>query len=304
MLSRRGRDDSPRSTGKPSRRRSPSPSDTDDEDLWPPRREFSPRGPAQRRHAREPFDDPPPRYSSPGSHSPPPRHRRSEPADPHRRHRRPRTADGRPEHSERRSRGRDDGRKQTWNPGYKEDRPEVDDYLPRRYRSTTGSPPHRRDRRPDRRSATYPEPPRERGYSSPRDYDSRPRPRHRDARDEKPRRRDASDEPPRRRRGRARSLDSDDRFRTRDTPRAKSHGARDPYPGKDKSAKSRLVKVAGDIPWGSLASSAFQAGASAAYKARADPGPWMGKKGTKVATAALGAAIVDTIGSGGKKRRH
>jgi hypothetical protein len=51
-----------------------------------------------------------------------------------------------------------------------------------------------------------------------------------------------------------------------------------------------------EIPWGALAATAFQAGASAAYKARTDPGPWMGKKGTKVATAALTAAVVDTLG--------
>lgn len=72
------------------------------------------------------------------------------------------------------------------------------------------------------------------------------------------------------------------------------------------SARDRFVKVAGDIPWTTFATSAFQAGASAAYKARGDPGPWMGKKGTKVATAALGAAIADTLASGmkgGKNRR-
>lgn len=58
-----------------------------------------------------------------------------------------------------------------------------------------------------------------------------------------------------------------------------------------------------DIPWQSIAMTAVQAGASAAYKARRDPGPWVGTKGTKVATAVLGAAIADTI-SGGKVRRR
>ena len=114
------------------------------------------------------------------------------------------------------------------------------------------------------------------------------------------------DDPYRRRRGRARSLDTEDRYRSRGSPRAKSSGARAPQPGKGISTRDRFVKVAGDIPWTAFATSAFQAGASAAYKARADPGPWMGKKGTKVATAALGAGIVDVIGSGmkgGKKKR-
>lgn len=38
---------------------------------------------------------------------------------------------------------------------------------------------------------------------------------------------------------------------------------------------------------------AFTAGAQAAMKSRGDPDPWLGPKGAKVATAALGAALVD-----------
>lgn len=213
--------------------------------------------------------------------------------------------DDRSPHGDRRSRGRDEARKNTWNPGYGRDQKEVDDFLPRRYRSTTSPPPGRRDRDRDRRTATYPEPRREQGFSPPRDYDSRPRPRHRDIRDDRGRGRDDGDDHHRRRRGRARSLDTEDKYRSRGSPRAKSSGARASHPGKGTSTRDRFVKVAGDIPWTAFATSAFQAGASAAYKARADPGPWMGAKGTKVATAALGAGIVDVLGSGkkGKKRR-
>jgi hypothetical protein len=46
--------------------------------------------------------------------------------------------------------------------------------------------------------------------------------------------------------------------------------------------------------WSAAARTALQAGAAAAYKMRNDPGPW-GEKGTKVATAAIGAALVDTF---------
>ena len=38
---------------------------------------------------------------------------------------------------------------------------------------------------------------------------------------------------------------------------------------------------------------AFTAGAQAAMKSQSDPSPWLGAKGAKVATAALGAAVVD-----------
>lgn len=41
------------------------------------------------------------------------------------------------------------------------------------------------------------------------------------------------------------------------------------------------------------ARTAFTAGAQAAMKSRNDPSPWLGAKGAKIATAALGAALVD-----------
>lgn len=330
MLPRGWRDDSPRGwrgdshrrTNKPSSARRRSPSLSDDDDPWPPRREFSPkrhpRGPAHPRYPRESFEDPPferpPRYSSPASYSPPPpRDRRSVPADPHRRHRRRRTTDDGPEYGDRRSRvrdhdrkqtlhSRDEGRKSARSPGRDDERRDIDDYLPRRYRSTTNSPQGRHGRH----AATYPEPPRERAYSPPREYENRSRHRHGATRDERGRRRELAEEPRRHRRGRARSLDTEDRYRSRGSPRARSYGGHHSQPSKGAS-KSRFAQVAGDIPWGALASSAFQAGASAAYRARGDPGPWMGRKGTKVATVALGAALADTIGggfsSGGKKKK-
>ncbi|QUC21626.1 uncharacterized protein UV8b_05869 [Ustilaginoidea virens] len=49
------------------------------------------------------------------------------------------------------------------------------------------------------------------------------------------------------------------------------------------------------------ARTAFSAGAQAAMQSRKDPSPWLGSKGAKVATAALGAALMDSFGSGGKK---
>jgi len=46
---------------------------------------------------------------------------------------------------------------------------------------------------------------------------------------------------------------------------------------------------------GSAARAALEAGAMAALKLHDDPSPWIGVKGTKVITTALGAAIVDTF---------
>jgi hypothetical protein len=47
---------------------------------------------------------------------------------------------------------------------------------------------------------------------------------------------------------------------------------------------------------------AFTAGVQAAIKSQDDPAPWLGAKGAKVATAALGAALVD--GWIGQKHRE
>ncbi|KAG6191822.1 hypothetical protein E4U36_004877 [Claviceps purpurea] len=50
------------------------------------------------------------------------------------------------------------------------------------------------------------------------------------------------------------------------------------------------------------ARTAFTAGAQAVMQNRHDPSPWLGAKGAKVATAALGAALMD--GLGGKKQNQ
>lgn len=47
--------------------------------------------------------------------------------------------------------------------------------------------------------------------------------------------------------------------------------------------------------WSDAAQCAMEAGAMAALRLRNDPGDWLGSKGTRVATAALGAAVVDTF---------
>ncbi|TPX15047.1 uncharacterized protein E0L32_004877 [Thyridium curvatum] len=50
----------------------------------------------------------------------------------------------------------------------------------------------------------------------------------------------------------------------------------------------------GQFPWSTAARCAIQAGAIAALKVQNEPGSWIGPKGGRVATAALGAAVVDT----------
>lgn len=47
--------------------------------------------------------------------------------------------------------------------------------------------------------------------------------------------------------------------------------------------------------WMGVARCAMQAGAMAAMKVHGDPGPWIGSKGASVATAALGAAVIDSL---------
>ncbi|KAL8382628.1 hypothetical protein RB595_006419 [Gaeumannomyces hyphopodioides] len=49
----------------------------------------------------------------------------------------------------------------------------------------------------------------------------------------------------------------------------------------------------GDIPWQAAARCALEAGTMAALKAKGHPGQWIGTKGAQVATAAVGAALVD-----------
>ncbi|KAK0629921.1 hypothetical protein B0T17DRAFT_203765 [Bombardia bombarda] len=61
--------------------------------------------------------------------------------------------------------------------------------------------------------------------------------------------------------------------------------------GRDKDHPDK--KSNGDIFMRAMQTAA-EAGAMAALKLRSDPSPWIGAKGTKVAAAALGAAMVDT----------
>ncbi|KAL8348275.1 hypothetical protein RB601_002575 [Gaeumannomyces tritici] len=49
----------------------------------------------------------------------------------------------------------------------------------------------------------------------------------------------------------------------------------------------------GDIPWSAAVRCAVEAGTMAALKAKDHPGQWIGTKGAQVATAAVGAALVD-----------
>lgn len=71
---------------------------------------------------------------------------------------------------------------------------------------------------------------------------------------------------------------------------ARPAGRRNSMPATTKAAKN---------PWWQNplvqagARTAFAAGAQAVMKNRDDPSPWLGAKGAKVATAALGAALVD-----------
>lgn len=88
------------------------------------------------------------------------------------------------------------------------------------------------------------------------------------------------------------------------------HSSRYYPPSSSKSSGSRRHSVSSSQPrrssqssspisdpkvWMGAARCAVQAGAVAAMKVRGDPGPWVGPKGASVASAALGAAVVDTL---------
>ncbi|WQF89647.1 hypothetical protein CDEST_14661 [Colletotrichum destructivum] len=61
------------------------------------------------------------------------------------------------------------------------------------------------------------------------------------------------------------------------------------------SARPRAKSAVGYAALGEAAQTAFRVGSQAALQMRSEPGPWIGEKGTRVATAALGAALVDTF---------
>ncbi|TDZ27984.1 hypothetical protein CTRI78_v012186 [Colletotrichum trifolii] len=59
--------------------------------------------------------------------------------------------------------------------------------------------------------------------------------------------------------------------------------------------RPRARSAANYAALGEAAQTAFRVGSQAALQMRNEPGPWIGEKGTRVATAALGAALVDTF---------
>ncbi|KAK1973452.1 hypothetical protein LZ30DRAFT_610770 [Colletotrichum cereale] len=59
--------------------------------------------------------------------------------------------------------------------------------------------------------------------------------------------------------------------------------------------RPRARSAVGYAALGEAAQTAFRVGSQAALEMRSEPGPWIGEKGTRVATAALGAALVDTF---------
>ncbi|OLN86118.1 hypothetical protein CCHL11_05183 [Colletotrichum chlorophyti] len=61
------------------------------------------------------------------------------------------------------------------------------------------------------------------------------------------------------------------------------------------TGRPRAKSAVGYAALGEAAQTAFRVGSQAAYQMRKEPGPWIGEKGTRVATAALGAALVDTF---------
>ncbi|OHF03370.1 hypothetical protein CORC01_01423 [Colletotrichum orchidophilum] len=65
--------------------------------------------------------------------------------------------------------------------------------------------------------------------------------------------------------------------------------------GASGAARPRAKSAVGYAALGEAAQTAFRVGSQAALQMKSEPGPWIGEKGTRVATAALGAALVDTF---------
>lgn len=77
---------------------------------------------------------------------------------------------------------------------------------------------------------------------------------------------------------------------------SKATGHRERASSSQPRKSSRSPSRMGDPKiWMGAARCAMQAGAMAAMRVHGDPGPWIGSKGASVATAALGAAVVDTF---------
>ncbi|KAL2878011.1 hypothetical protein SGCOL_006758 [Colletotrichum sp. CLE4] len=65
--------------------------------------------------------------------------------------------------------------------------------------------------------------------------------------------------------------------------------------GASGAARPRAKSAVGYAALGEAAQTAFRVGSQAALQMKSEPGPWIGEKGTRVATAAPGAALVDTF---------
>ncbi|CAI4220064.1 unnamed protein product [Parascedosporium putredinis] len=108
-------------------------------------------------------------------------------------------------------------------------------------------------------------------------------------------------------RDRDREYDRDrDRKPTRSEPRYRHDEPRSSKPATRGLTARRPGPERNPRAWtfpGSLSQLLPSKRAAAAFKARRDPGPWVGAKGTRVATAAIGAALADGMsGKKGKKR--
>ncbi|KAG6012042.1 hypothetical protein E4U43_007968 [Claviceps pusilla] len=178
------------------------------------------------------------------------------------------------------------------------------DYRPRRNKAPSPVDYHRHHRPQDRDDAGY------RPRKS-RPFSPEPRPR---ARSYMSSPFGSEDEIPRRR------ARSHDRTKTRDvfSPRGRGRD-HDMAPPSSKPSHARRQSVPAPPPASATktakkqqwwqnpyiqagAYTALSAGAKAVMQSRNDPSPWLGAKGAKVATAALGAALMD--GLGGKKQQR
>ncbi|EFQ29440.1 hypothetical protein CGRA01v4_14658 [Colletotrichum graminicola] len=99
-------------------------------------------------------------------------------------------------------------------------------------------------------------------------------------------------------RGRFRN-DSPDRYERsggqQRSTRGQSMPRREAIGGTSAASRPRARSAVGYAALGEAAQTAFRVGSQAAMQVRSEPGPWIGEKGTRVATAALGAALVDTF---------
>ncbi|KAF2145621.1 uncharacterized protein K452DRAFT_122895 [Aplosporella prunicola CBS 121167] len=96
--------------------------------------------------------------------------------------------------------------------------------------------------------------------------------------------------------GKSRSKSRDrgrDKYDDRYDDRSDRYDRRDSY--YDSRSRSRSRHGRSERKWQQAAQAALVAGAVEAFRSRKDPGPWTGEKGTRIATAALGAAGIDGL---------